>query len=439
MLGLAALLAAPGLPAVDLRTVYEMALQSDPVYRAAGAANRAAQEIRPQARSLLLPTLSGFGATTGVEVDTRRSANPQTPTGSQRFNETEFGLSLSQPIFRRDRWIALEQADYRIRQADAELAFAEQELMVRVSGAYFDVLLAEDELGFTEAEREAFGQQLRQSQQRFEVGLIAITDVEEAQAGFDLATAQVIAAENQLDNAREQLREITGEYLLALAPLGEDVPLTLPDPPDIDAWTRTALEQNLRLLAARLAAETAREEIRRVEAGHLPTLDLVGRHARNSSGRGFGQGGGGSSSRSHTSSIGIQLNVPLYEGGRVMSQTRESRHLYQQRNEELERSRREAQREARNAFLGVESGISRVRALDQAVRSTISARDAVEAGFQVGTRTSVEVLNAQRDVFRAQRDRTAARYQYILDILRLKLAAGTLAEQDIEAVSALLQ
>ena len=405
--------------AATLLQVFERAQEGDSEFLAAGAANRAAQELRPQARAGLLPSA-------GLRLDTSWNENSRT----RDFKSYGIVLSIEQPIWRRDRRIAIEQADSRIAQADALYAAAHQDLMVRVSQRYFDVLEAEDELSFAQATLEAFEQQLTQSRQRFEVGLTAITDVEEAKAGFDLARAQRIAAENALDTAREALRETSGEYHEALAPLGE-MPLVTPEPADIDKWTETALAQNLRLLAAGHATKTARREIERTWAGHSPTLDAVGSHRRSD------DTPGGSVTTS--SSIGLRLDFPLYTGGSVLSRTRESRHEYQQALDQLEGERRRAQRETRDAYLGIDSGISRVTALEQAVRSSEAAAGAVEAGFQVGTRTSVDVLDAQRDLFRARRDLAEARYGYIRDVLRLKRAAGTLSEDDLRQISAWLE
>ncbi len=405
-------LSAPA-PAETLFQIYELALANDSEFLAASAANRAAQEIRPQARAGLLPSAR-------VLLD----ANWNEPPQLEDFGYSAV-LSIEQPVYRPDRRIALQQADSRIARADALYAAARQDLMVRVAERYFGVLEADDELSFARATLEASEQQLRQSRQRFEVGLTAITDVEEAKAGFDRARAQLIAAGNALDTAREALRETSGEYQEALAPLGT-MPLAAPDPADIDRWTETALGQNLRLLASRNATETARREIDRVRAGHHPAVDAVGSHRREDRSP-LGQ--------TDSTSIGLRLNLSLYDGGSVLSRTRESRHLYQQALDELERERRRAQRETRDAYLGVNSGISRVNALEQAVRSSKAAADAVEAGFQVGTRTSVDVLDAQRELFRARRDLAEARYSYILDMLRLKRAAGTLSEADVRQVS----
>ena len=410
------LVAASQAVAENLLEVFESALESDPEFLAAGADNRAAQEIRPQAQAGLLPGVS-------LSFSTQWNERQRLPD-SRSDNLT---LNVEQPIWRRDRHIALDQADSRIARADALYAAARQDLMVRVAERYFGVLEAEDELGFARATLEAFEQQLAQSRQRFEVGLIPITDVEEAKAGFDLSRAQLIAAENALDIAREALRETTGEYRETLAPLTE-MPLVTPKPEDIDKWTEIALDRNPRLLAAKHDTETARREIQRIQAGHSPTLDAVGSIGLNDS----GSSPAGETKRAN---VGLRLNLPLYSGGSILSRTRESRHRYRRTLDVLERERRRAQRETRDAYLGVESGISRVRALEQAVRSNRAAAEAVEAGFQVGTRTSVDVLDAQRELFRALRDLAEARYGYVLDVLRLKRAAGALSEDDLRLIA----
>jgi outer membrane protein len=395
--------------ATTLVDLFDVSLEADPEYQSAVAANLASQELSPQARSFLLPTLSAGGSVRHNYADVRRSATG--PTGTTDWPDYQADITLTQPVYHHDLWVALEQADLRTKQANAEFAFARQELILRVSERYFDVLKGRDQLAFAQAALEAFGQQLKQAQQRFEVGLIAITDVEEAQAGFDLATADVIAAENDLDNGREALREVTGLYTTDLASLGQAMPLVSPDPADIKQWTETALRQNLEIMAARHAAATAKEEISRMQAGHYPTLDLVGR---------------------------TQYYVPIYQGGLVVSQTREVRHLYQQSLDTLERRRRAVQRQARAAYLNLNSDISRVKALTQAVKSTVSAKEAIDAGFQVGTRTSVDVLNAERRLFEARRDLAFSRYDYIVNRLTLKQAAGTLSETDVEQVNSWL-
>ena len=401
--------------AENLLEVFEFALESDPDFLATGAEHRAAQEITPQARAELLPSARLTFESRWNERQRRDDSRSDSLT-----------VDIGHPIYRLDRRIALDQADSRLARADALYAAARQDLMVRVAERYFRVLAAKDELSFAGATLEAFEQQLAQSRQRFEVGLIAITDVEEAKAGFDLSRAQLIAAENALDIAHEALRETTGEYQEKLAPLAE-LHLVTPEPADIDKWTEIALERNLRLLAARHDTEIARKQIGRVRAGDSPTLDAVGSFGLRDTASGFGE--------NRHANVGLRLTIPLYNGGSVLSRTRESRHLHQRALDVLERERRRAQRETRDAYLGVNSGISRVNALEQAVRSSETAAEAIEAGFQVGTRTSVDVLDAQRDLFRARRDLSEARYSYILNVLRLKRAAGTLSEEDLRLVS----
>ena len=415
--GAVLLAASAAAPAEDLVEVFELALTSDPEFLASGAAHRATREVLPQALAELQPRVR---ATFDTKWNERQRGGD--------YRSESLILSIEHPVYRRDRSIAVDQADSRISRADALYTAARQDLLVRVAERYFGVLEAEDELGFAQATLEAFEQQLAQSRQRFEVGLIAITDVEEAKAGFDLSRAQLIAAQNALDIAREALRETTGAYQERLAPLRE-THLVMPEPADIDRWTAIALEQNLRLLAAKHDTETARREIERIQAGHSPTLDAVGSFGLNDS------ESGGPLRETTRADVGLRLILPLYTGGSVLSRTRESRHRYQRSLELLELERRRAQRETRDAYLGVDSGISRVQALEQAVRSSLTAAEAIEAGFQVGTRTSVDVLDAQRDLFRARRDLSEARYRYVLDVLRLKRAAGVLSEEDLQIVS----
>jgi len=425
----------------DLMKVYALALSNDPTFLASGATNRAAQLAPAIARSGLLPQITADASANWNIGNVRQgSVGLSGFPGTNKYGSQDYGIQLTQPIYRKDRWIALDQAKVEVSQADATYAFEQQELMVRAALRYFDYLRADDTLTFSLAEKAAFGQQLEQSEQRFEVGLIAITDVEEAKAGFDLSTAQVIEAGIERDNAREALREISGVYFEAIAILGESMPLEMPVPNDIDKWTETALVQNLQLAGQRFAADRSRMEIQRVEAGHLPTVDLFGAHGRNFA---DGRAGGGVFRNERTdnvnTSVGLQVNIPIYLGGSVVARTRQSRHLYQREIDDVERVRRSVQRQTRDSFLGVRSGIARVRALKQAVKSNDAAANAIEAGFQVGTRTTVDVLNAKRDLFRASRDHAEARYLYILDTLTLKQAAGNLVENDLLLINSWLE
>ena len=297
----------------DLMEIYGYALDSDPQYRQVAANKRAVLEQRPQALAQLLPSLS-FSAnafTNEQEIDS--IFNPIDQSGKVTFGSHGYSLDLMQPLFRGDRIIQYLQADNRIKQADAELIAAEQDLILRTTTAYFEVLAAYDNLGFAEAEKKSLSRQLDQAKQRFDVGLTAITDVQEAQAGHDRAFAAEIEARNNVDNAWEALREITGAYFPDLATLGESMPLLSPQPEEIEAWTGAALEQNLNILAAQHAVDTARREIKRQQAGHLPTVDMVARHSLDETGGRFG------SFESTTSSVGVQLNVPIFQGGYVSS------------------------------------------------------------------------------------------------------------------------
>lgn len=419
------LIAAWPVNAVDLINVLEQAQRTDPQFREAQANALAAAEGIPQARAdLWLPTLNLSGGTSKVKQDIALSQGVGAG-GRVDFTTRTFRITLNQPVYHHDRYVRLEQADKRLQQSNYELDAAKQALIVRVAERYFDVLAAEDSLDFATAEKQSLQGQLEQAQQRFEVGLIAITDVQEAQAGFDRATASEIVAENELDNSREALRETTEVYYDKLATLGESIKLTPPDPPDIDEWTQTALAQNLEIAAANTATEIAFEEIRAQSAGHIPTIDITGSHGFNSQGGRFG------ASEVTQGDIAIELNIPIYEGGRVSSRTREATHEHAAAVQRLEQAKRSVFRETRQAFLGVIAQISTVKALQQAVLSSNTAVESTRAGFEVGTRTAVDVVDAERGLFEARRDFSRARYDYILDILRLKQAAGTLIPDDL--------
>ncbi len=417
--------------AEDLLSVYKLAEKNDPTYLQEVASYNATLEARPQAQSQLLPNVSLSANTTRLDQDIS-VGNAFGSGGEIDFNRRGYSLNITQPIFRRDRFIALEQADSEIKQAEAELASAQQDLIVRIAERYFDILSAKDNLEFAQAEVKSLSRQLEQANQRFEVGLSAITDVQEAKAGYDLAIAQEILAQNTIDNAQEAMRELTGDYVSNFGTLGNAMALVKPNPAAIESWTEISLEQNLGMVAAREAAEAARAEIKRQSAGHYPTLDLVGSHGYDSSGGRFG------ATKTHTSSIGLELNIPIFSGGLISSQTREAHENYNAAMHALEQARRSAQRLTRQAYLGVITGISQVSALKQAVVSSETALEATEAGFEVGTRTAVDVVASQRTTSEARRNYSQAKYDYILDTLRLKQAAGTLSSEDLELINSWL-
>jgi len=426
---LGVMLVPANLYAADLLSLYQQARQSDPQIRAARASREAGQEARPQALSQLLPNLSLSG---DVSYSDRDIHSPPTFAGRGDFTSNSLALNVVQPLFRKDRLVALEQADEQIKQADANLETAQQELILRVAQAYFGVLSAKDNLTFAETEKKAIARQLEQAQERFDVGLVAITDVHEAQARFDQSRANEISAQNEVNNAMEALREIVSEADYDLDRLKDDVPLLAPEPQDIQQWADTALQNNPRILSARLASNIARQDIDSKYAGHYPSLDLVGSYSRSRVEEDFGND-------VDLASVGVQLTLPIYAGGGVSSATRQARFQYEAAQETLEAERRAVGRQVRDAYRGIETSISRVYALEATELSARSALEATEAGFEAGTRTLVDVLNSQRDLYRAKRDYAQSRYDYVLNTLLLLQSAGTLNEEDVVRVNTWLQ
>ena len=429
-----AISAAPaGAARTDLLGALDAAEQSDPVYREAQASALATAEEIPQARAALwLPKINFTAGITRIDQSLSGGFSLANSSDNPSYTAKEYRVNLSQPVYHHDRYVVLRQADKRLQQAQFEVLAARQDLMLRVAERYFNRLAAHDSLEFAKAETESLKSQLDQAQQRFEVGLIAITDVQEAQAGYDRATASQISAENDVENATEALREVTANYDLDLALLGAALPLVVPEPLDIERWTATALEQNLSLRAAQTAAEISHQEIRRQYAGHFPSLDIVGGHSFNRQGGRFG------SSSVDQNDIGIQVTVPLYEGGQVVSRTRAAERQNDATLERLEQTRRAVHRETREAYLGVVTKISSVKALQQAVVSSQTALESTSAGFEVGTRTAVDVVAAERSLYQAKRDFARARYDYIIETLRLKKAAGNLQPEDLAAANSWL-
>ncbi|HHJ80763.1 MAG TPA: type I secretion protein TolC, partial [Candidatus Tenderia electrophaga] len=351
-------------------------------------------------------------------------------TGRSSYTSKGYSLNLRQALYRWDYISQLRQAKASVRQAEAELNQAYQDIILRVAQRYFDVLAARDELEFSQAEKNAISRQLDQAKQRFEVGLIAITDVHEAQAAYDLATASEIVAQNGLATSHQALRELTGELPQQLATLGPQMGLTSPEPSNIEEWVNSALQGNFRLLAAEAATEVAQQGLSQQRAGRHPTLDLVASHNYNDNG-----GGSFGTLKTEDSRIGLQLNLPIYQGGSISAGIQRANAQLAQAKDTLEQQRRATQREASDAYLSVLAGISQVKALQQAVKSSESALSATEAGYEVGTRTTVDVLNSRRELFRTQRDFARARYNYILASLRLQQAAGMLDIKDVEQIN----
>ncbi len=434
VIGLSAIigLASGNAAGASLTDALTLAERSDPIYREAQSTALAVAEGIPQARaSLWLPELNftAGGSHNDQEITTDFAFGNG---GGVAFQNYDYRLNLTQPVYHHDRYVRLQQANKRLQQAQAELDVAHQALILRVAERYFEVLAAQDNVTFARAEKESLAGQLEQAKQRFEVGLIAITDVQEAQAGYDRALAQEIGALNERENAHEGLREVTGAYQEALQPLGAEFELARPDPDSIENWTETALGQNLEIIAAQIATEIAMDEIRAQHANHYPSLDISGSQGVISQGGRFGQ------TNIDGGDIGMRVNIPLYAGGSVVSKTRQATHEHAAAIERLEKARRAVYRETRQAFLGILSRIGSIKALNQAVLSSKTAVDSTRAGFEVGTRTTIDVVTAERGLSEARRDYARARYDYVLDRLRLKKAAGTLSPTDIVAANAWL-
>ena len=430
LLALGLLAMTPPAWAEDIITSYQLAAESDPTLRAAEAARNASLEVAPQSLANLLPQLGFDGRVSRDRFHPRNDGDGRTTY----YTNKNYRVQLRQAVYQRADFIQLKQADSIIAQANAEYEAAVQELILRVATRYFAVLGAQDNVDFVKADKSAVGRTLEQARQRFDVGLSSITDVADAQARYDLVISDEISAENLLADTYEALRELTGQPQKHLARLKTEIPLKAPEPAFQDEWVTTALDQNLNVLAAEAATESARQEIQIQRSGHYPTVDVTADWEYKDN-----QFGGVVPLERNDSSIGVQFNLPIYQGGRVVSRTRESRYRFQEAQELLEQQRRATEREARNNYRGVLTNISKVKALQQAVISNETLQDAAEAGFEVGTRTIVDVLDAQRELLRARRDYARSRYDYLLDSLRLKQSAGILSEEDLVMINALLQ
>ena len=429
--------------AATLLEIYQQALQSDPLIHEAEARRLAALEARPQARGAYLPQVSfssGYTMNEQSGPDFAQVDPPPAPpvvvTATTESDVVDWRFDLRQSIFRWDQIVNLRRADKLVAKAEAVREAAQQDLIIRVAQRYFDVLAAEDVLTSIHADRTAIARRLEQAKQRFEVGLIAITDVQESQAAYDQSVADEIGAKRQLATAREFLREITGEYVTKLSAPKPDFPLQRPEKSERE-WVDLSMSQNLNLVASRLDEKLARDEIAFRRNGHYPTLELVANTGETDSEVKYSAAGISQPTSDFTrtsDSIGIQFNLPLFAGGGTSSRVREAVYLHRASREQLQRVTRETERQSRDAYLGVLAEESRVKALQQAVASSRTALEATQAGFDVGTRTIVDVLNSQFALYAAITNYEKSRYDYILNALRLKQAAGTLQVQDLEQI-----
>jgi outer membrane protein len=461
LLPLALLLAVPGPAAADtLLEVYRKAVVADPAVREAEANRLATRESRPQALAALLPQLDASAGTAWNNANGVSNRvfgdTPATFLIDTRDQTDTWSLQLRQTVFRWDQWVRLDQSGKQATQAEFDYTFARQDLILRVADAYFNVLAAEDSLNAERAAKEAIGQQLEQAQKRFEVGLIAITDVQEAQAAFDNAVALEIAAKRNLANQREVLRAIIDDYPEVLAKPGSEIPLLPPEPADVNRWVDLAMQQNANLLSSQVGTEIAKDNVRIAQSAFLPTVELVasrGKTEQTGFARNFtdpdGPFGpippGDPRVRADTGfltfqdQVSLQVAVPVFTGGANTSRVRQAVYQHRASRERLERVARETERSTRDAYLGVITDVSRVQSLRQALESARTALKASEAGFEVGTRTTVDVLIARRNLLSAEVNYLRSRYDYLLDGLRLKQAAGSLTDADLERIDSLLQ
>jgi outer membrane protein len=421
--------------AEDLLQVYREAQRYDAAYAAARHAAEAGRERLPQGLALLLPTLSlsGSATRTRVEVDSR---DPAVSPSFTRYPESvAYTLTFTQPLFRQQNWLQYRQAGHQVRQAEVTFGQAYQDLIVRVAQAYFDVLAAQDTLGLVRAQKEAISEQLAQAKRNFEVGTATITDTHEAQARFDLIGAQEIAAQNDLESKRRTLQLLTGTEPGELKALRADVKLAPPNPPEMQTWVELAEKQSYPVQIQEAAAEVAALEARRNSAAHWPTLDFVATHGLNAQSASTESSVGRDTT---TTVIGLQLAMPLFQGGALNSREREAAALSLKAKEDLENARRNGALAARQNFLAVINGIAQIAALEQALVSSQSALDSNKLGYEVGVRINIDVLNAQQQLFSTRRDLAVARYNTITNHLRLKAAAGALREEDLEEVNRVL-
>ena len=430
---IAGLLASTGtLAAEDLLAVARAALANDAQLQSARAQREATSEKLPQARAGLLPSLTLNGTTQWNDVEISKPVDRST-----QYNSHNFGFQLTQPLFRWANWVQFEQGKLQVAAADAQLAQARQDTLLRAAQAYFDLLYAQDVLTSIVAQKTAASEQLELARKSFEVGTVTITDVHEAQSRYDLATAQEIAARSDIEVKRHALAVITGRAPEALRGLRSEVAFTLPEPARMEEWVDRAQTESLTVLAQLANQEIANREIERQRAGHYPTVDLVATYGQNKTVITFA--GAPLNNESTTGTVGVQVSVPLFQGLGQESRVRESAHLLDRVRAEVDFARRNAAQQARQAWLGVANGIAQTAALRAAQVSSQSSLDANKLGYEVGVRINIDVLNAQQQLYVTRRDLAKARYDTLLAQLRLKAAAGQLAEPEIEAVNALLE
>ena len=418
----------------DLMAVYRDAVAYDAQYASARASLEAGREKLPQGRTGLLPTIGLAASTTWNDIDTTRRVAGATETNT-KYNNNGWTVTLSQPLFRWQNWVAYTQSELAVVQAEAQFGLARQELIVRAAQAYFDVLLAQDKLATAQAQKVAIAESLESAKRKFEVGTATITDTHQAQAKFDLTSAQEIAADNDLIVKRQMLRSVIGKEPEGLKNLKPGALLARPQPDDINKWVEMAESTSASVKIYQALYEIAVREVEKQRAGHYPTLDLVATRGRSSATNSTTLGVG---SDSNASTIGLQLSIPIFAGGGVVSKDREAVALKEKAGADLDNARRTAAFNARQAYLGVTSGLSLVKAYEAALTSSQSLLDSTKLGYEVGVSINIEVLDAQSQLSETRQNLAKARLDTLAALLKLKAAAGSLSEDDVAAINALL-
>lgn len=434
IIAVASTITATNAQAEDLLSVYQQALLNDTVVLKAQAQFEIVKEDITLARSVLLPQISAYGSYSDGESESYDYILDDTSTTD--FNSLGYGANLNMQLYNHDSWLRLNIAEKSAHQSDLFYQVAKQDLIVRVAQAYFTLLSTKDDLIFAQAEKAAIERQLEQTKQRFSVGLTAITDVHEAQAQYDTAVTEAIRAENAIFSAEEELRVITNTYPRNINVLNTDrFSTSTPSPSSADAWQKAAEAKNLDLIASQVGVDVAKQNIRSAKAGHYPTLD-------------FGASYNSSDSENKVNSInfntpalndyslGVTLNVPIYSGGAIESSVRKAQKNFVLASQDLMQTHRSVVRTTRNAYNTVVTSISSIKAFEQSVLSATKALEATEAGFEVGTRTIVDVLDSTRNLYNAKRNLSSTRYAYIQNILLLKRAGGTITDEDIASINA---
>ncbi|MCA3188162.1 MULTISPECIES: TolC family outer membrane protein [unclassified Cupriavidus] len=422
----------PSALAADLLQVYRDAQANDAQFASARSQLLATREKLPQGRAGLLPQIAG---TAGAQ---RTMADYSSPVDVTRyFNANTWALQLTQPLFRWDRWETYKQGELASLAGEVTFQQAQLDLITRASQAYFDVLSAQDNLYLAGAQKKAIGEQLEQAKRNFEVGTATITDANDAQARYDLATSTEIAAQSALEVTRATLQQITGKPVDELMGLRPEAQIPGPLPPDVNAWASQAEQTNPQVGLAGYNLETAQRETNKAKAGHLPSVDLVASYGYTNA-QGTATQLSNVGSRYNSGVVGVQLNIPIFTGGQIQSRVRETLALADKAASDLEFARRTAAQQARQTYSGVFNGLAQVKALEAAERSAQSAVESNQLGYEVGVRINIDVLNAEAQLFSTRRDLSKARYDTIMNGMRLKASTGTLSEDDVVQINTLL-